>query len=148
MGCCSSKANYPTGDIAFDEGDNVFGEFHKYHANQRGTPTAQNLLVQAAKFYGIAVNHYRKVQDTNLGAALLNLAAVKWDVYRSSLTETEEHLAATLDEVINLDKEALKLWQARDPKPDQYATLLANLAAAYQERYVKKRRDADVQEAA
>ncbi|KAF9474426.1 hypothetical protein BDN70DRAFT_898954 [Pholiota conissans] len=147
--CCAcwSKADDPTGNIAFDEGDKAFGEFHEFPIPQRGTSIAQNHLAQAAKFYGIAVDHYRKVQDANLGAALLNLATVKWDVYRSSLTETEERSVATLDEVINLDEEALKLWQARDSKPDQYATLLTNLAAAYQERYVKKRQHADAQEA-
>ncbi|KAF8190570.1 hypothetical protein BJ912DRAFT_326686 [Pholiota molesta] len=151
-GFCSRLCSTPEdpGDKAFDAGIEAYGEFQGIEASQRDSADAQALVTTAIKSYNIAVDHYRKASDPSLGAVLVNLATVKWDMYRSA-NETDEKNAARsanlLEEVIKLDDEALTLWQAREQKPDQYPTLLANLAEAYRERFVKNKQSTDVQQA-
>jgi tetratricopeptide (TPR) repeat protein len=149
--CCGSKTAEDTpGDKAFDDGDSAYGKFKESDASQRNSPESQALLKNAIKLYDTAADYYRRTSDPNLGAVLVNLATVKWDVYRF-VKETDENDAARsenlLEEVIKLDDEALRLWQAREHKPDQYPTLLANLAEAYRERFVKNKQSKDVQKA-
>ncbi|KAF8190569.1 hypothetical protein BJ912DRAFT_965555 [Pholiota molesta] len=146
--CCRSQLEEDSpGDKAFDDGDKAYSEGIK--ASQRNTPEAQALLENAIEFYDTAANYYRRANDQNLGAALLNSATVRWDVYRF-LKETDENNVARsdlLEDVIKLDDEALTLWQAREHKPVQYSTLLVNLAEAYRERFVKNNQSTDVQKA-
>jgi tetratricopeptide (TPR) repeat protein len=154
-GFCSRLCSTPEdpGDKAFDAGIEAYGEFQGIEASQRDSAEAQALLSKAVKSYNLAADHYRRARNPNLGAVLVNLATMKWDMYRSggSATETDEknstRAADLLEEVIKLDGEALTLWQAREPKPEQYPTLLINLAEAYRERFVKNKQSTDVQQA-
>ncbi|KAF9470861.1 hypothetical protein BDN70DRAFT_980068 [Pholiota conissans] len=135
MGRCHSKVDI--GDAAFDAGIEAFNEFKRLHAAQGdATHDAQAHLDLATKYCNTAIDHYRKKKNDGLGAALVNLAALKWELYKFS--QTGDHSADIIDEIILLNNEAFKLWHSRDPKPAQYPILLANLAKAHRERFTMK----------
>ncbi|KAF8190566.1 hypothetical protein BJ912DRAFT_925692 [Pholiota molesta] len=79
-----------------------------------------------------------KLNDPNLGAALYHYANDENNPAR---------LANPLKERIKLSDDALALWQVHEPEPAQYPILLANVAAAPAERFVRNRQNWDVQQA-
>ncbi|KAF9474434.1 hypothetical protein BDN70DRAFT_936656 [Pholiota conissans] len=148
MGCfCSTAVDSSPGDRAYEEGDKTYQEYKRIDPSQRSNPEAQALLASATNSYTFAVNYFRKHKGEMLGTALVSLASLKWDLYRSATTQMGEKSSEKLEEIIKLDEEALTLWQARDPKPESYPSLLINLAGAYLERFPTRKECSDVQEA-
>lgn len=105
----------------------------------------KTLLRRAIKFHKKAIKGLRDNNEPNLGMALFNLAAIEWHVYRYKIeieTPVEVSSPRRLQDVITLSKEALTIWENHVPKPESYPTLLAILAAAYRERFMKSASEA------
>ncbi|KAF8966638.1 hypothetical protein BDZ97DRAFT_622666 [Flammula alnicola] len=109
-------------EAVFEQATSAYEQF--LHPTDPNGVQLESHLNSAIALYREAVR-LRRPNHPELGATLINLAAAIWSSYELSNKSQDK-----LNEVIELDKEALLLWKGRDPKPKDYPLLLTNLGMA------------------